>query len=70
MLLLDTFILHILKYLTTVQNKKKLCLIWLAKKGQIDAVELMVTNQFNAFGTNLNVLHVNGMTHSFTFWTQ
>ena len=40
------------------------------KKGQIDAVELMVTNQFNAFGTNLNVLHVNGMTHSFTFWTQ
>ena len=33
------------------------------KKGQFDVVELMVNNQFNDFGINLNVQHANGMTH-------
>ena len=33
------------------------------KKGLFDIVELMVTNQFKAFSINLNVQHVNGMTH-------
>ena len=32
------------------------------KKGQFDVVELMVNNQFNGFGINLNAQHVNGMT--------
>ena len=33
------------------------------KEGQFDVVELMVTNQFKAFGINLNTQHVNGLTH-------
>ena len=32
------------------------------KEGQFDVVELMVTNQFKAFGINLNTQHVNGLT--------
>ena len=32
------------------------------KEGQFDVVELMVNNQFNDFGINLNVQHANGMT--------
>ena len=32
------------------------------KEGQFDVVELMVNNQFNGFGINLNAQHVNGMT--------
>ena len=33
------------------------------KEGQSDVVELIVNNQFEAFGINLNDQHVNGMTH-------
>ena len=33
------------------------------KEGQFDVVELMVNNQFNGFGINLNVQHVDGVTH-------
>ena len=32
-------------------------------EGQSDVVELIVNNQFNNFGINLNAQHVNGMTH-------
>ena len=32
------------------------------KEGQFNVVELMVTNQLNAFSINLNAKHVNGMT--------
>ena len=32
------------------------------KKGQFDAVELMVNHQFKTFCINLNAKHVNGMT--------
>ena len=33
------------------------------KEGQFDAVELMINKQFEAFSINLNVQHLNGMTH-------
>ena len=32
------------------------------KEGQIDVVQLMVSDQFKTFSINLNAQHVNGMT--------
>ena len=32
------------------------------KEGQFDVVDLMINNQFKAFGINLNTQHVNGLT--------
>ena len=32
------------------------------KEGQLDVVELMVSDQFKTFSINLNAEHVNGMT--------
>ena len=46
-----------LKCLINVHNGK-LRVIWLTKKDNL----MLLSNQFNAFSSNLNAQHVNGMT--------
>ena len=42
---------------------EKLPFVWLAMKGNLLMLNLMVNNPFKAFSTKLNAQQVNGMTH-------